>query len=162
MIYEFWKDIDNCDPGYEISSKVRVRSKGKVHTKKVTPGGYPKAHIRNSGKTICPSKHTLMVEELWVEIPDGYEVKHIDGNKLNCALENFEVVTKKYNHKHARDTGLINNRGENNHFSKLKVRDVFKIRFLRDKMSVKNLALCFGVSDSNIRQILSFKTWRSQ
>ena len=53
-----------------------------------------------------------------------------DGNKLNNDLLNLEWVTHLENMIHAVNTGLMNNKGENNGMSKLKYSDIPLIKKL--------------------------------
>lgn len=51
-----------------------------------------------------------LVAEIWIsEIPEGYQVNHIDSNKLNNEVSNLEIVTMFKNMRHARDNGLRDN-----------------------------------------------------
>lgn len=38
----------------------------------------------------------MLNDPLW-ELPEGYEVDHVDGNRLNNAWPNLELVTKQEN-----------------------------------------------------------------
>ena len=88
-------------------------------------------------------------------------VNHIDGNKLNNRFSNLETITNAENVRHARRTGLINNKGEKHGRSKLTDQDVKDIRMLfsNDGRKAKELSEMFGVSDQNIRSIVSNKIW---
>lgn len=41
--------------------------------------------------------HRLIWEAFNGEIPEGYEIDHIDGDRQNCALSNLRAVTHKVN-----------------------------------------------------------------
>ena len=63
------------------------------------------------GDSVMKSVHRI-VAEVFVPNPYGYsEVNHKDGNKKNNCAANLEWVTHKRNIEHARETGLIKNRG---------------------------------------------------
>lgn len=50
-------------------------------------------------------------------------------------------------------------RGENHHESKLTMKDVIEIRWLYPTQSTRKLSIRYGVSQTNIRAVLSRKTW---
>jgi len=50
--------------------------------------------------------HRIVWETFVGEIPEGLQINHKDGNKLNNHLSNLEVVTPKENMRHAVRTGL--------------------------------------------------------
>lgn len=55
----------------------------------------------NSGYIMCKGKllHRIMWETFNGEIPDGYEIDHIDANKENNALSNLQLILHKDNIK---------------------------------------------------------------
>lgn len=69
-----------------------------------------------SGKSTYFTIHR-MVGLLYIEVPNRLkdipiaelQINHIDGNKLNCKMDNLEWMTNAENMKHARDTGLFSN-----------------------------------------------------
>jgi hypothetical protein len=46
--------------------------------------------------------HYLLVENFIADIPDGYVVDHIDGNKLNNDLSNLQVIKNSHNTRRSR------------------------------------------------------------
>lgn len=88
-------------------------------------------------------------------------VNHIDGNKLNNAISNLEVLTMTENMKHAKDSGLIL-KGEQSTVSKLKEVDVLEIRkkYSEGRGTFQALADEYGVSNSQISRIIHRQLWR--
>jgi hypothetical protein len=69
-------------------------------------GGYCGVLLRRNGKTIRRNVHRL-IAAAFLDLPDGVgEINHIDGNKLNNALENIEVTSHSENMKHAVRIGI--------------------------------------------------------
>jgi hypothetical protein len=60
---------------------------------------------RNQQKTMA-MVHTLVAAAFIGPRPDGYEINHKDGHKLNNRADNLEYVTKSGNAKHAVDLGF--------------------------------------------------------
>lgn len=87
---------------------------------------------------------------------------------LDNRVENLEWRTPAENIKHAWDTGLINNRGENMGWSKLTQAQVSEIRAKYKKRknqytpgySQEELAKEYKVSRGTIQAIISNKNWK--
>lgn len=56
-----------------------------------------KIKLRFNGKRIHFYIHRLVWEAFKSEIPNGYEINHIDHNKKNNNLSNLELVTHSEN-----------------------------------------------------------------
>lgn len=65
--------------------------------------GYQIVQLRPFGKFLV---HQLVILAHKGCLLPGYEINHIDGNKLNNALENLEIVSRAENMNHAHLTGL--------------------------------------------------------
>ena len=116
---EEWKAITGYEGLYDISNKGRVRSykNGKWGIKdkpNILKGMMGKHYLtmvlcKDSIKT-THSVHEL-VAKAFIENPKGLkEINHIDGNKLNNAVDNLEWCTHKENMQHAGRHGLFANR----------------------------------------------------
>lgn len=57
---------------------------------KLTANGYKT--IRVNGKTV--TEHRYLYEQAFGKIPKGYDIHHIDGNKLHNELSNFKLINK--------------------------------------------------------------------
>ncbi len=112
---ETWKDVVGFEGIYKISSKGRVRSvlarrgakSGRILVSRLNKHtGYLrvtlKAFPRRNERTI----HSLVAEAFIGPRPEGFEVNHIDGDKLNNAVENLEYLSHSDNMDHAYRLGL--------------------------------------------------------
>lgn len=112
---EVWKEVKDFEGLYEVSNYGRVRSLdriiesniGETIYKKIIKGcllspvsngiGYLQVGLSNQGKIKRFYVHRLVYLIFFGEIPDDYEVNHIDHNKSNNSLSNLELVTKSEN-----------------------------------------------------------------
>ena len=115
-----WKPIKNYEGLYEVSDQGEVRSvnrtvvskngkhmkfKGSIKSQKISNNGYLRVRLSKEGKVKNHSVHRLVAEAFIGDIPDGYEVNHIDCNPLNNELSNLEIVTHLDNIKHSYNQG---------------------------------------------------------
>jgi hypothetical protein len=85
-----------------------VNSKtGRILKQNVNKKGYRHVQLSNNGLSKTISIHKLVFENYIKEVPKGFEINHIDGNKSNNNLKNLELVTRKENMIKAVETGLI-------------------------------------------------------
>ena len=107
---EIWKDIPNYEGLYQASNMGRIKS-----LKRKTKNQFCKTDIiLKQAKTSFENKYRLvslhkngksnsiLVHKLvWIsfvgEIPEGYEINHIDENPSNNALSNLSLVTHSEN-----------------------------------------------------------------
>lgn len=115
-----------------------------------------------NGKTKPYTIHRLVARTFIGERPKGYEINHIDGNKVNNCIDNLEYVTPKENMRHARKTKLIDDEGEKSSNSKLKEKDIFNIfqLYCKTSLNVTDIAKIYGISTSQISRILTGKKWK--
>lgn len=151
---EFWSPI----PGYEnyrVSSCGVVKRQGRALKQHVTKLGYPLVRLyrNNVGRTFAV--HTLVLIAFEGPPPEGYECRHLDGNRLNNRWDNLIWGTHADNCqdtvRHGRST-----KGEKNPRAKLTLADVKKIRRLRQRRghSYRVLAELFSVSQWTIGRII--------
>lgn len=102
-----WKDVDGFD-NYLVSNDGLVKHKrtGRISHGWVCSWGYRIVTMYNHGKKRGMSMHNLVAKAFIGDIPDGYVVNHIDGNKVNNNVNNLEIITISENNKHAFRTGL--------------------------------------------------------
>lgn len=130
---EVWKDISENPKKFEINSEGVVRRKrfvsnnkqGKYHkllrikSQTISKNGY---YIVNIGVGVR-LVHRLIAIEF---IPNPLNkpcINHLDGNKLNNAIDNLEWCTRAENNKHAAKLGLtkgawLGKKGKDHHSSK--------------------------------------------
>ena len=94
---EKWKAVKGR-PGYEVSSKGRVRNRktGEIKAQRKTKNGYMITTLKNGTKTTAYI-HRL-VAEAFVPNPDSLpHVNHKDEDKTNNNASNLEWCTPAYN-----------------------------------------------------------------
>lgn len=157
---EIWKDIPGYEGRYEVSSHGRVRtSKGLILKRRVLWTGYDRASLTKDRKVRHFAVHRLVCAAFIGPIPEGKEVNHIDGVRLNNRIENLEYVTRLQNLLHKRVTGT-DGRGETNPNARLSAREVIEIRRLRAGGTPrKSLAAMYGVTVHMISKITARKNW---
>lgn len=104
---EIWKNVENYDGIYQISSLGRVKnSKNLIMKTKPSNDGYVRILLYKSGKYKAHYLH-ILVAKAFIDNPQNKaEVNHIDGNKNNNVISNLEWVTRRENHFHAVKMGL--------------------------------------------------------
>lgn len=139
-------------------------SKEKKLKHQVSKSGYKTIALSiGNGKIKTSYVHRLIAEHFIPNSDNKPQVNHIDGNKLNNSLNNLEWVTVKENITHAFETGLnkgIKRFGERNNSAKLTKKDILKIRSLKGKKMIKELANDYEVSVSQISAIQNYKSWK--
>lgn len=103
-----------------------------------------------------------LVAQKYIPNPDNKpEVNHKDGNKKNNDVSNLEWCTSLENNRHAVETGLRNNKGENHVNSKLTNEIVSEIRnkYIPRIYSTHKLAKEYGISQRLVLNIVTNKCW---
>jgi hypothetical protein len=174
---EVWKDVKGLENYYQVSNLGNVRSKErfvirgrggkyKVECKNLNPSinsdGYFTGIFRVDKRPINYKVHRIMAQSFMGEIPQGFEVNHINGIKSDNRLENLEVVSKSENIKHAFDLGLNKpRRGELNGMCKIDsdtakwIKEMTKNGFTESQISSQ-----LNVSIHTIRDIRRGRTWK--
>jgi predicted DNA-binding protein (UPF0251 family) len=120
----------------------------------VSKAGYQRIKLCSGPSQQKHTVHKLVATSFLGPVPDGFQINHKDGNKLNNRLENLEYVTAQQNIQHAHDTGLASGRkGETHHNVKLSDADVARLLDLKGKMTQKDAAALLGVSRSHVAGI---------
>ena len=161
-----WKTIDRF-PSYEVSSEGVVRRRlggvgaviGKIikwHTN--TSSGYPDIRFTVNRKQTAIPVHRLVAAAFLGPRPEGMQIRHLDGDKMNNRLSNLCYGTAKENNqdkvKHGRSSkGLLNPK------NKLTHEQVLRIRSMKGQMKAKHIAYIYGLSESTIYRIWNKKYW---
>lgn len=117
--------------------------------------GYPRSTLFKESKRWDATIHILMAITFIGEIPEGYEVNHIDGNKLNTHYSNFEIIPKKENMKH--NLNVLKN-------CKLDFETAKEIRALANMGVWSNVELgeIYGVSNQTVSLIKLNRIWKEE
>lgn len=135
----------------------RVSSQGYVCYGITIPGG-SRATVRCipviSSRVIWEAVHGL--------IPDGYEINHKDGNKLNNSISNFELATPSENKRHALRMGLRKPAcGERTASARLTDPQVREIQMLLAQgLPQSVIGKRYGVTQGTISWINRGKSWK--
>ena len=108
LFIEYIKDgyfeIDNDGRMWRLAIRKGRNNFAKIHRRKFgykDGRGYIQVAISKKGKWYNCLAHRVVWIYFNGEIPDGLEINHKDGIKINNRLENLELVTRSENHKHA-------------------------------------------------------------
>lgn len=148
---ELWKRID---ADYDVSNQGRVRHGKRILSGSVHSDNYILVTLH--GKQI--PIHRLVAEAFIPNYEKKPEVNHIDGNKMNNAVDNLEWTTRAENQKHAVDNGL-QPKPAKTYQGKFTAEQREEIKHLWDSgmFSRRQLSKKFGVSHTCINDILNDK-----
>lgn len=163
-----WLDIVGYEGIYKVSESGDVvslkrewgfGSRREEKPRKVTiKKGY--ASVGLSKESVI--KHILLhrvVASAFIPNPNNYpQINHIDGNKLNNHYKNLEWCDRSHNQVHARKLKLQG--GERSNTAKLNEKCVKAIRKLYPKLTMKELACSFDVTESTISSIINKRNWK--
>lgn len=164
---EVWKSI--FDGWYAVSNFGRVKRVMESHGGRsnfirkpsINSRGYANVCLGINGRQIVEKIHRLVAEAFIGPKPNGFEVNHKDGNKLNNRVQNLEYVTHAENMRHASRCGLLNGQiGTNNGNSKLTEANVSTIKKLRrEGLFQREIAKRFSISQAHVSYIVLGKSW---
>lgn len=112
ILFQNTKDVQyyKIPPYYRLHvypDKIQIyslaRNKARLLTPSISRNGYQVISINKQTKYI----HHLIAEYCLGPRPNGMQINHKDGNKLNNHPSNLEYCTSSQNVQHAVDTGLV-------------------------------------------------------
>lgn len=165
-----WRQISGYEFIYSISENGDIRSEyaGTGSSKSgilkigVDNHGYPRVGLTKNG-TQKGYRLSALVAAVFIGVrPEGYDIDHIDGNKLNNHYRNLEYVTRKENIIRSHKLGLQRPPKGSDHWkSKINEDTIKAIRreYIPRVVSFAMLANRYSTSRSAIQQIIERKTW---
>ena len=154
---EVWKPVVQFKGLYDVSNKGRVRSyhRGSI-PRLLKPGlsssGYFSVVLNKKGQRKSHLVHCLVAEAFLGLRPPKYEVMHLDGTRINNFSINLCWGTCSENNLSKRYHGTDLN-GEKHPSTKLSEEAVSFIKTRSYTETQRELARCFGVSQSLISMI---------
>ena len=112
-----WKPIAGFEDRYEVSDGGEVRSTVDTHGNKIEPRikkrtvnaqGYWCVSLSRHGISRMYTIHSLVANAFFGPGVEGSEVRHLDGNRLNCNIENLRWGTSSDNSEDMKNHGSIN------------------------------------------------------
>lgn len=172
---EKWLPIIGFDGEYLCSNLGNFKSVGKVEfgnrrickrkerflkTSKDS-SGYLQIGLSKNGKQTRYLAHRLIAQTFLGLDSERKFVNHKNGIKDDNRIENLEWVNRSENAKHSFRIGLQSNKGEKHPSAKLSWDIVNEIRkkYVPRKYSTYKLAKEYGVSATNIKDIVNNKIW---
>lgn len=163
---EIWKDIPGYEGRYQASNLGRVKSLPRVVTRVESSGrivkqsirerilrdsinkrGYRYVVLRKDGQSVTREVHVLVAASFLGPRPDaGQQVRHLNGNSLDCSAKNLSYGTRSQN-----QLDLYDYRGFHHRLTPDNVLEIRKQ--LAHGETGRNLAQTFGVCESNISAI---------
>lgn len=160
---EAWKTYPKNNR-HEVSNmgNVRQANKKSAALSQIDNGrGYLYISTSNKGIRKKLYIHRMVLETFIGDSSVGMECNHINGIKGDNRLKNLEWITRKQNIRHAIKTGLMNNNGERNPYSKLTNKDIKEIRKLRDTGStLREISNLYHISISTVSRIYRLEGWK--
>lgn len=167
---EQWKDVVDYEGIYQVSNYGTVKrvkraaaTRVGAQVKHLAPSKsyfYPRVVLHNQDRGKSFFVHALVAAAFLGPRPEGHQINHKNGDKLNPGADNLEYCTQSENWKHALNTGLLNPaKGEKFPQAKLTDEKVREIKALKGKMQQSVIAKHFGVGESVVSRILSGKSW---
>ena len=160
--------VQGYDGVYSVDADGNVYSTQRGGLKKLrafkTNSGYLKLRLKKDGIGKGFYVHRLVVQA-FVGNPEGMDVNHIDGNKLNNSASNLEIVSRTDNMKHARSIGIWNPANNGSVDRRVVPHEVViaaRAEYVKGKRGngIFSMAKKFGVSKTVMECILANKSYK--
>jgi hypothetical protein len=112
---EEWRIVPGHEQTYEVSSLGRIRSVPRPRTKggllklKTGKRGYLSVCFVTNGRQETHEVHRVVAAAFLGQRPDGHEVRHLDGNRIDCRVANLAYGTRSENQRDKRLHGTDHN-----------------------------------------------------
>lgn len=98
---ECWLDVVGYEGSYKVSSFGRIRSfksnPPRILSVQKNDQGYATTTLSSQGKSSKQLIHRIVARAFLGPRPEGMEVCHNDGNRMNCRLANLRYGTRSEN-----------------------------------------------------------------
>lgn len=160
---ERWATVDGW-PHYEVSDRGRVRRETRILACPPTRRKYKALILCHEGRRKTASVHALVAAHFIGPRPEGKQIAHLDGNRLNNRFTNLIYATPRENndHKYQHRTILF---GEANPRAVLTDETVAELRrtvrpYVRGH-SYSDHARRLGVTTATICRAVQGTTWQT-
>lgn len=162
---EIWQWIGGYEGLYQVSNLGRLRSfhrraNGWEISQNNKKGEYLRhGLIDRDGARKTFLMHRLVAEAFIGEIPSGWQVHHIDGNKQNNAVSNLEIISPKDHRVETKRENPQITTGMVNYNKAIKPRTILQFTldgiFIKEYPNAKIAEEVSGVCSRNILQVAS-------
>lgn len=156
---EVWKPIKRNDKdkyNYSISNYGRIKLNGsycifeKLVSNRTNKYGYIISKIQNKKVYL----HRIIYEYFIGNIPKGYHIHHIDGNKQNNNIDNLQCISPSEHNKVGHREGLY----KNSYINRMKLtedeRKAIASKYKPYKYTIPMLAKEYKISESTVKRII--------
>ena len=152
-------------PGFHdltISEEGHIWRNGKLKSTPVAKNGYRVVVNSVNNKSVTNTVHTLLALTFIGKKPDGHEVLHINGNRLDNRICNLRYGTRAENMQDAllHGTATIGTKNKRSKFTKESLAKAREMHL--SGMRSIDVAKNFGVSYTTIRRIINGITYTKE
>ena len=153
--------VSNCG---RIKSERRQVSKGwatvwleeKILRGSLDPYGYLQVTISREGRRLTRKAHVLVAQTFIGERPEGFDIAHANGNKLDNRVVNLRYCSRRENCLDKIDHGTLL-RGERAAGAKLTEAQVLEIRAA--PVSQRSIARKYSICQQTVSDIKNGRRW---
>ncbi len=168
---EIWKAIEGFEGLYSVSNRGRVRSerrqvRGKLGSVRTLPqairrasldgSGYLQLALSRDGVPVMRKVHVLVAKAFIGPRPEGHEVAHSDGEKVNCSASNLRYATPTENQA---DRLLHGTAPRGNATGRAKLTPALVLAIRKDRRSERQIAKELGVSHCTVGDVKRGVSW---